>query len=1315
MNAIVRAPLSGEILSPADIITVTAAVHPLKPNAELLILPAGLSVAEIIREVGKRCCVSRLASGANVSISGHVIHEEFWRGVRVKPGAHVVVRARAGKSLGNIFKTILMIGLAVLAPWAGGLIATAGWGLGLAAGTFGAQLAAGIIGGAILVGGSLLLNALFPPTQTKSITESQSYSISAGKNGASKWGAIPVVLGKIRAMPKYAALPYTEFDGDDQYLRLLFVWGYGPMKIEDIKIGDTSIDEFDDVEIETFEGYADDGQQTIYPSEVVQDDISVDPPYNDPVVRTSAEDADEIVLDFVAPTGIGKFDKKGNIDSRTVQFKIEMSPAGAGTWTNKGTVSFSAKTSKALRRSFRYPVTKGEYDIRVTRLTANSDSTKVLDDVTWTAIKSFRTDNPPISFGKPLAITAMRIRATKQLNGVVDTLNGLVTSVGKSWDGTSWVDAQETRNPADLMRLVLQGPANARAVPDSRLDLSTFAAFAERCTSKGFTFDMYRDFTASVRDTLADIAAAGRATAVFKDGKWSVAWEQDDAPVMQHFTPRNSRDFRWTQTYRTLPHGLRCKFVNADKDYIEDEILVFDEGYTKDNATLYEQAEFPGVTSAEQVYKQALYRIADARERPAVYTVTVDFEHLVSQRADRVAVQHDVIRQGLCSGRVKAVSGQQITLDEPAVMEEGKFYGIRFRLADGTSVVRNVTTAAGEQSVITIVGTAPEVGDLYSFGERDHETGIYRILRIRPGDDLSAELDLVDDGPNVQAGDSETDIPGGTVTPIPPLSSLTPFGLHAEGFVQSGQTGSTYVVRVYWQAVLGPQYTSFEVVGTSDGGIIKETVGADDRVAEFDNVQSGSWSFTVRGLIEGGKYTLPSAPLAVNIDVPYDDIGVATEDLAADLADLHEWTGNAVRDVLDELRAVSAWAANQELSNFSDKQQLRTELRSEGDGITAAYTDAITVATGPGSALSQRITTLEAEIPDLASAEALSALDARVTTAEGDIVSNADAITSLTTTVAGKADASTVSALSSTVSTQGGTITSQGDAITALQNSVNDPVTGLEATADAVSSLGTTVTSLGDDITANASAITALQASYGDVSAGATFRMGTGYTPSTGWDSIIGLETRVNSGGSFRSAGLFLVSTADEARIILDADQVAVVADDVVAALFASGTTFIDNGRIKNLTAANIIADKLDAAEVLQNGTLVTDLIGKDTIIANDSMSIYTDVGIGAVGVMNTIASLDCPNPNPSFVLIDYSLTGAGGGGTAVYVTAQLVRDVNGVETVLKEIRGTTISGFMIDEGAAIDTVYKIKAGNRSTGSTMANSGGTVKIIWWKR
>ncbi|MBD4185358.1 hypothetical protein GUH45_17240, partial [Xanthomonas citri pv. citri] len=62
----------------------------------------------------------------------------------------------------------------------------------------------------------------------------------------------------VRMTPPYGAEPYTEVQGDDQYLRLLFVWGYGPLDISDIKIGETDISEYDGVEIETRQGYAGD-------------------------------------------------------------------------------------------------------------------------------------------------------------------------------------------------------------------------------------------------------------------------------------------------------------------------------------------------------------------------------------------------------------------------------------------------------------------------------------------------------------------------------------------------------------------------------------------------------------------------------------------------------------------------------------------------------------------------------------------------------------------------------------------------------------------------------------------------------------------------------------------------------------------------------------------------------------------------------------------------------------------------------------------------------------------------------------------------
>ncbi len=53
-----------------------------------------------------------------------------------------------------------------------------------------------------------------------------------------------MVLGRHRVFPPYAAQPYTEIDGDDQYWRAMFLIGYGPVELEELKIGETPIEDF---------------------------------------------------------------------------------------------------------------------------------------------------------------------------------------------------------------------------------------------------------------------------------------------------------------------------------------------------------------------------------------------------------------------------------------------------------------------------------------------------------------------------------------------------------------------------------------------------------------------------------------------------------------------------------------------------------------------------------------------------------------------------------------------------------------------------------------------------------------------------------------------------------------------------------------------------------------------------------------------------------------------------------------------------------------------------------------------------------------
>jgi hypothetical protein len=124
---------------------------------------------------------------------------------------------------------------------------------------------------------------------------------------------------------------------------------------------------------------------------------------------------------------------------------------------------------------------------------------------------------------------ALRIKATDQLSGVINTLNCVCTSLVTAWNGSSWVADTASQYPADLFRHVLQGPANARPVPTARSIWQTCRTGGLIAPATGFKFNqVHQRRSGSVYDKLCDIAAAGRAVPTFIDGKWGVVWDRPE-------------------------------------------------------------------------------------------------------------------------------------------------------------------------------------------------------------------------------------------------------------------------------------------------------------------------------------------------------------------------------------------------------------------------------------------------------------------------------------------------------------------------------------------------------------------------------------------------------------------------------------------------------------------------------------------------------------------------------------------------------------------------------------------------------------------
>ena len=866
----------------------------------------GSTVAQLLG----RCGLNPDRIHARVFLDDRLLPEAEWQTIMPSAGQILTIRViplGGGGGGKDALRIVAMIAVVALAIYSGGALAGLA-GLtevveGVTVLTTAGLVLSAVVTAAVSIAGSLVINALIPPAAPKLSrlgavggVDSPSLSVTGARNQPSLYGPIPRVLGRHRIFPPYGAKPFTEIVGADQYLRLLFCLGYGPLTVSDLKIGTTPIDQYTDVQYEIRQGYGGDPPLTLYTNDVQEDALSILlTAAGGAQMRVSRDQADELSADIVFLAGLIQFDTAGNKLARTVQVKVEYRPVSGGVWTivdsvaavaaartttygahkdltftalaagfngnninviylasdalrvtvsgrsitveivdgvttatqirdaiNASTAStfmtaayapaqngsgtppaatygvidpgdegqgipptsgwspvwtlqngsdavpaFSVTEARAnlVRRGIRWTMPgPGAFEVRLTRLTADTSDTTIRDQVYWSTFRTIRHRQP---LAKPgLAQVALRIKATDQLNGVVDQFNCVVQSIIPDWTGTTWA-TRPTSNPAAMYREVLQGDANARALADSRLDLSTLQTWSLENTAKGFEFNQVIDFRTTVFQLLQDVAAAGRARFGMRDGKYAAVRDLSQTTPIQHFTPRNSWGFRGTKVFVDQPHALKVRFINPDSEWQQDEVVVYDDGYTSSNATKFETLELTGVTNSSQAWKLGRYHMAVARLRPETYELWTDIENLVCTAGDLVKLVHDIPQFGLGAARIKVVTvdgggnATGLTLDDVIPMEAGKSYAVRIRKSDGTSLLQQITTQAGEQSVVTFTAvipaaSIPAVGDLVLFGILNSESVDCLVKAIDPGPDFTAKLTLVDAAPAVLTADSGT-------------------------------------------------------------------------------------------------------------------------------------------------------------------------------------------------------------------------------------------------------------------------------------------------------------------------------------------------------------------------------------------------------------------------------------------------------------------------------------------------------------------------------------------------------------------------------
>jgi hypothetical protein len=322
------------------------------------------------------------------------------------------------------------------------------------------------------------------------------------------------------------------------------------------------------------------------------------------------------VVDISGVNGMTEINGVGYtvVSAKEDSLKINVDATGFTTYTSGGKVKaprgikFSGKSTTVVRKSKGWPVANGPaYDVRVKRIHKDSTNTSKSDKIHWTALRTFTNENPitePYS-----ALIAVKIKASDQLNGILQELSCLSAAHVPVYNGTIWA-TEQSNNPAWQYVEALTGVANDNPIPFALIDADGLKTWADNCTTAGREFNYTIGSQITLRELLAMICTAGRASMTIKDGLYSVVEDKSQSVVRQHFSPRNSWDFQGQRLYPEFPHAVKAQFLDETQDYKDEMQVVYFPGYSVSNATKFEDKAWEGLTSPTQVWKETTFHIA---------------------------------------------------------------------------------------------------------------------------------------------------------------------------------------------------------------------------------------------------------------------------------------------------------------------------------------------------------------------------------------------------------------------------------------------------------------------------------------------------------------------------------------------------------------------------------------------------------------------------------------------------------------------------------------------------------------------------------
>lgn len=730
--------------------------------------------------------------------NGRILMRKDW--TRTVVGSDDVVtfsaQLQGGGKTGSIIGIVLAVAIAVAVPYLAPALAGALFGgaagaaaAGFGAGSLGLSLLGAGIGIALSVAAAGLMSLFSGPAPAPmaqsyanpamsggSAQASPTFSIGAQGNAARLGGAIPELMGRHMVYPDLAMTSYARYVDNEMYLHSLLVCTRGYLDIEQVRIGETPISSFEEIEWEKIEPGQLGNPEICDPRFIPCRDLAT-------VLLPASNDADDpsgwkgpfaanpagtivesFEVDHVAPGGLYKYNNFGGFDAKSVTIEIEAQKIDGegealGDWTPIDAITVTAAEQRDQRRtdSYFFP-SQGRWQVRVRRTDAKDTSANARHEIQWVGLRGRLTTDRAFP---GVTLLAVRMKATGDLNNQTSRqVNYVGTRKLPTWDfeaGAMTEALFPTRCPCDGFAHIAR-TWNA----DDKIDLAGLYAHREQFAVDGWTFDFIWDQVLPVREALQRVARAVVGVEVEQGGKICLVLDRpNDAPAMA-FSMRNivknSLSIKHKMVDDQTADGASGTYIDQKSWKPVTVTEAFPESPQRNVSTIGTE----GITNRPQLRAVLVNRNRQNKYRRRVVSHGTEMEGLNLKFGDTFVLSHDLPRWGQ-TAEVKAWNAgtRTLSLTEPMIFTEGAVHRILVRDRLGNAAGPFVVTAVeGDgRKIVVDEGDAGELPQILTGGDRERtfiqfgpgEAYAKRLktIWIEPQDERHCMVAAVDDDPRM--------------------------------------------------------------------------------------------------------------------------------------------------------------------------------------------------------------------------------------------------------------------------------------------------------------------------------------------------------------------------------------------------------------------------------------------------------------------------------------------------------------------------------------------------------------------------------------